>query len=93
MDSVASSWTFLLTLNHDARNHESKIHQWRYCKRDLNRSTFVVWEMWLHHIMCWKWPPFASRQDWTRCSIFWKVLASTSELTPVQISFQYLYWC
>ena len=28
--------------------------------------------------MCWKWPPFASRQDWTRRAIFWKVLASTS---------------
>jgi len=24
--------------------------------------------------MCWKWPPFASRQDWTRRAIFWKVL-------------------
>jgi len=46
-------------------------------QRDLNRSTFVVWEMWRHHNMRWKWPPFASRQDWTRRAIFWKVLAST----------------
>ena len=22
--------------------------------------------MWRHHNICWKWPPFASRQDWTR---------------------------
>jgi hypothetical protein len=28
----------------------------------------LVWEMWWHHNMCWKWPPGA---------IFWKVLAST----------------
>jgi hypothetical protein len=27
--------------------------------------------------MHWKWPPFASRQDWTRRTLFWKVLAST----------------
>jgi len=39
-------------------------------QRNLNRSTFVVWEMWQHHNMCWKWPPFASRQDWTRRAIF-----------------------
>jgi len=38
---------------------------------------FVVWDMWRHHNMRWKWPPFASRQDWTRRAIFWKVLAST----------------
>jgi len=25
LHTVASSWTFLLTLNHDARNHEFKI--------------------------------------------------------------------
>ena len=31
--------------------------------------------------MCWKWSPFASRQDWTRRAIFWKVLASTSAVT------------
>jgi hypothetical protein len=37
---------------------------------------FFVWEMW-HYNMRWKWPPFASRQDWTRRAIFWKVLAST----------------
>ena len=43
-------------------------------QRDLNRNTFLVWEMWRHHNICWKWPPFASRQDWTRCAIFWKVL-------------------
>jgi hypothetical protein len=24
--------------------------------------------------MCWKWPPFASRQHSTRCAIFWNVL-------------------
>ena len=48
---------------------------------DLKRSTFVVWEMWRHHNMCWKWPPFASRQDWIRRAIFWKVLASTSAVT------------
>jgi len=36
--------------------------------------------MW-HHNMCWKWPTFASRQDWTRRTIFWKVLASTSAVT------------
>jgi hypothetical protein len=46
-------------------------------QRNLNRSTFVVWEMWRHHNMRWKWPSFASRQDWTRCAIFWKALAST----------------
>ena len=28
--------------------------------------------------MCWKWPPFASRQDWTRRAKFRQVLASTS---------------
>jgi hypothetical protein len=44
---------------------------------NLNRSMFVVWEMWWHHNMRWKWPPFASRQDWTRRAIFLKVLAST----------------
>jgi hypothetical protein len=49
-----------------------KILQW-----NLNRSMFVVWEMWRHHNMRWKWPPFASRQDWTWRAIFWKVLAST----------------
>ena len=32
-------------------------------------------------ITCWKWPPFASRQDWTRRTILWKVLASTSAVT------------
>jgi hypothetical protein len=32
-------------------------------QRDLNRSTFVLWEMWRHHNIFWKWPPFASRQD------------------------------
>jgi len=37
--------------------------------------------MWRHHNMCWKWPPFASKQDWTRRAIFWKVLASTSAVT------------
>jgi len=47
-------------------------------QRNLNTSTFVVWEMWRHHNMCWKWPPFASRQDWIRRAIFLKVLASTS---------------
>jgi len=26
LHTVASSWTFLLTLNHDARNHEFKIY-------------------------------------------------------------------
>jgi hypothetical protein len=46
-------------------------------QQNLNRSTFVVWEMWRHHNMCWKWSLFASRQDWTRHTIFWKVLAST----------------
>jgi hypothetical protein len=45
-------------------------------QRNLNRSTSVVWAMW-HHNMRWKWPPFASRQDWTRRAVFWKVLAST----------------
>jgi hypothetical protein len=43
-------------------------------QRTLNRSTFVVWEMWRHHNMCWKWLPFASRQDWTWRATFWKVL-------------------
>ena len=47
----------------------------RILQRNLNRSTFVVWEMWRHHNMCWKWPPFASRQDWARRAIFYKVLA------------------
>jgi len=46
-------------------------------QRNLNRSTFVVWEMWRHNDMCWKWPPFAPRQDWTRQAIFWKVLAAS----------------
>ena len=49
-------------------------------QRNLNRSTFVVWETW-HHNMCWKWPPFASRQDWTRRATFWKVFANTSAVT------------
>ena len=31
--------------------------------------------------MCWKWPPFASRQDWILRAIFWKLLASTSDVT------------
>ena len=31
--------------------------------------------------MCWKWPPFASRQDWTCRAIFCKVLASMSTIT------------
>jgi len=31
--------------------------------------------------MCWKWPPFASRQDWILRAIFWKSLASTSDVT------------
>jgi hypothetical protein len=44
---------------------------------NLNRCTFIVWEMWRHHNMRWKWPPFASRQDWTQRAIFWKVRAST----------------
>jgi hypothetical protein len=46
-------------------------------QRNLNRSTFVVWEMWRHHNIRRKCPPFAYRQDWTRRTIFWKVLAST----------------
>jgi len=50
-------------------------------QQDLNRSTFVAWEIWWHHNMCWKWPPFPSRQDWTQRAIFWKVLASTSAVT------------
>jgi hypothetical protein len=49
-----------------------KILQW-----NLNRNTFVVWEMWRHYNLRWKWPSFASSKDWTRCSIFWKFLAST----------------
>jgi len=47
-------------------------------QRNLDRSTFVAWEVQRHHNMCWKWPRFASRQDWTRHAIFLKVLASTS---------------
>jgi hypothetical protein len=43
-------------------------------RRNLNRSTFVVWEMWRHRNMWWKWPSFASRQDWTRRAILCKVL-------------------
>jgi len=31
-------------------------------QRNLNRSTFVVWEMWRHHNMCWKWPSFTSKR-------------------------------
>ena len=50
-------------------------------QRNSNRSTFFVWEMWPHHNMCWKWPPFASRRDRTRRAMFWKVLASTSAVT------------
>jgi hypothetical protein len=34
-------------------------------QRNMNRNTFVMCEMWRHDNMCWKWPPFASRQDWT----------------------------
>ena len=30
-------------------------------QRNLNRSTFVVREMWRHRNTCWKWPPFASK--------------------------------
>jgi hypothetical protein len=30
-------------------------------QRNLNRSRFVVWEMW-HHNICWKWPSFASKR-------------------------------
>jgi hypothetical protein len=37
-----------------------------------------VWEMWRNHNMSWKWPPFASIQDWSRRAIFFKVLASMS---------------
>jgi len=37
--------------------------------------------MWRHHNVCWKWPTFASRQDWTRRAIFCKVLASTFAVT------------
>jgi len=37
--------------------------------------------MWRHHNICWKWPPFASRQHWNRRAIFWKLLASTSAVT------------
>ena len=48
--------------------------------------------MWRHHNMCWKWPQFAFRQDWTRRAEFWKVLASTSAVTawmsPVMFSFK-----
>ena len=33
--------------------------------------------MWRRHNVCWRWPPFAFRQDWTRRAIFWKVLACT----------------
>jgi len=33
LHTVASSWTFLLTLNHDARNHEFKIHWCQTGKR------------------------------------------------------------
>jgi len=55
--------------------------QMKILQRNLNKSTFVVWEMWRHHNMCWKWSPFASRQDWTRRSLFWEVLAYTSAVT------------
>ena len=47
-------------------------------QRNLNRSAFVVWEMWWNHNICWKWPQFASREDWSRRAIFFKVIASTS---------------
>ena len=53
----------------------------RILQRNLKRTYLSVWEMWRHHNMCWKWAPFASRQDWTRRAIFWKVLASTSAVT------------
>ena len=42
--------------------------------------------------MCWKWPPFASRQDWTRRAIFWEVLASTSAVTTWISSVSLLSW-
>ena len=57
-------------------------------QRNLNRSTFVVWEMWRPHNIYWKWPPFASRQDWIRRAIFWKVLANSPLSLP-----EFLRWC
>jgi len=53
----------------------------RILQRNLKRTYLIVQEMWRHHNMCWKWPSFASRQDWTRRAVFWKVLASTSAVT------------
>jgi len=57
-------------------------------QRNLNRSTFVVWEMWQHHNMCWKWPPFASRQDWTGAPYFGKSLP----VRPLSLP-EFLRWC
>jgi hypothetical protein len=51
-------------------------------QRNLNRSTFVVWEMWPHHNMGWKWPPFASRKDWIRRPKFSKSLPVRPQSLP-----------
>jgi len=44
----------------------------RILQRNFKRTYLIVLEIWRHHNMCWKWPQFASRQDWTRRAIFWK---------------------
>ena len=49
----------------------------RILQRNLKRTCLTVYEIWRHHNIRWKWSPFASRQDWTRRAVFWKVLAST----------------
>ena len=40
--------------------------------------------------MCWKWPPFASRQDWTWRAIFWKVLVPVHPLSLPEFLWWYL---
>ena len=42
LHTVASSWTFLLTLIHDARNHEFKIHARRLRKKYFHRSHYCA---------------------------------------------------
>ena len=54
----------------------------RILERNLKRTCFIVQEMWRHRNTCWKWPPFGSRQDWTRRAIFGKSLPVRSLSLP-----------
>jgi hypothetical protein len=64
---VLFSWSGLFFIEDIATKFEADV---RHCVRNVR-----------HHNMCWKWPPFASRQAWNRRAIFWKVLTSTSAIT------------